>query len=441
MYRDGFLAWWFSPRRTCRPLNRLQSAGVSALLASRRWLRLRRRGASATIAAVKVRRPRPGRSARAAPGRGGRVSGEVGDASPAAAAAPRAPTRGRTRPWAAAAPRPADELPPRSQASVDRGLLPRAKLAILREVTARYDVSFDFGDEAADLSEAGGRCAIEIDVVRGAKRHAVPLRPARTVSLVAEAYPRGAPRRRRDPSDDDRLRRLFAALARAGAVLFGPNMLARSFSAQDVDVRGRPDPTGSRAAQVEHGDDPNKVRAGLQVPSGCGSSVCIDFPAREDADPEAVASFRRDLKAFLEVHVEPHLQDLPHFQLCRVVRVLPPQEDETDGTKRPSSRRGQKSPAKGKRPVSPQKKDDEELEAETVRLQFLFKAESNVSRRRAREPNEAKAAPSREMPFSLSAGGFLDKCRRQFLANVRGTRPGPRGYRRGYIQDASAVGS
>jgi len=175
VYRDGFVAWWLSPRATLAPLAGAARACCGALLGFR--LRLRR----------------------------------------------------ASRSWAATSTTVA--------ALVERGLLNAGRLrAAVEAGTARWDGSVEVGDDAAELAESDGASSIEVE--------------------------------------------------------------------------------------GEHVDDIAPFLAAMAIPASCGSSVCVDLAAKEDAAPADVARLRALATDFLRSHVEEDLGRLPHFYGVRVVRPV-----------------------------------------------------------------------------------------------------------------------
>lgn len=90
------------------------------------------------------------------------------------------------------------------------------------------------------------------------------------------------------------------------------------------------DADGNMSIEVEyeHVDDPGEFHAKMQVPGTCGSSICVDFPAKDGADPREVMRLRKLVVDFIHAHLEDDLAKLPYFHGVRVIRPVGGAEDE-----------------------------------------------------------------------------------------------------------------
>ena len=93
----------------------------------------------------------------------------------------------------------------RVKRAVDRGLLDKVKLAMVKERLATLDFSFEVGDEGKDLQDEEGKIGIEIDVEHGddatstKAKLQVPSQCAASISIDLPA---------REDADPDEVRRL-----------------------------------------------------------------------------------------------------------------------------------------------------------------------------------------------------------------------------------------
>ena len=67
------------------------------------------------------------------------------------------------------------------------------------------------------------------------------------------------------------------------------------------------------------------------MPGTCGSSICVDFPAKDGADPREVMRLRKLVVDFIHAHLEDDLAKLPYFHGVRVIRPVGGAEEQACG--------------------------------------------------------------------------------------------------------------